>query len=64
MKMAKDEKLRRLLKLKLHKSCQQNEAISGTLNEGCKMVKLNMGYKDIAGVKSRQQTNTVVKLPL
>jgi len=42
---------------------QQDEAILCTLNKGCKMEKLYIGYKDMPGVDSRQLPNAVVKFP-
>merc|ERR1712240_378616 len=44
-------------------SQQQDEAILCTLNKGCKMEKLYIGYKDMPGVDSRQLPNAVVKFP-
>ena len=41
----------------------QDEAILCTLNKGCKMEKLYIGYKDMPGVDSRQLPNAVVKFP-
>ena len=42
---------------------QQDEAILNTLNEGSKMGKLYIGYKDMSGVDSRKLPKAVVKLP-
>ena len=42
---------------------KQDEAISRTLNEGCKIDKHYIGSKDMLGIYGKHLNNTVVKFP-